>query len=677
MNRTGEKVTLITYEKALFIQADLRIVRRSTIERKQMSTKTTFKRIALVAVAALGLGVLSVAPSSAAVGTISVAAVQQGAPALDSTALLGAETATAAIFTVSALITNSDSVTVSFIPTGTDPTGSVVSPVLTLLDSSSAQTGQLFTNGKVRAYSSAAADSVTARTDIVESVSGTNVLGAKFALYLDSNTPSTRKAGTYNYLVVVKAYQNGGASINDALTQTLPITLVIAADATASKTPSAVTSFANLNSAAAASQAAVGTDAVISKVSTAGTAAGFIYVGNRNAKNGIITAQDSLTATITGAGVVCSNTGTLAAPVAGICGKSIKVNASAGDYEFVLQADGTAGSSTVVVSASVAGWSSTKTLSFYAKAAKTLTASVFTPILGVGSNDSAVVVTAVDSNGTNWSGTAYIVATAAADALIGGSATTPVPCVASTDGTKQYCPVSTISTGTANFTVIDASTVALATATSNAIAVKVSNAAAATVKIAFDKATYAPFEKAIITVTPLDSSGNTIAAVSGSYLAAALTSNVALTVPGGATATLPGASAITTRAYAGPDATAGSLSYVVYMPAAAGTVTLTGKGGAALPLAGQVAVTASATVVNASVDAATDAANEATDAANAATDAALAAADAADAATAAAQDASDAVAALSASVEKLVASLKAQLTSLTNLVIKIQKKVKA
>ena len=32
-----------------------------------MSTKTTFKRIALVAVAALGLGVLSVAPSQAAI----------------------------------------------------------------------------------------------------------------------------------------------------------------------------------------------------------------------------------------------------------------------------------------------------------------------------------------------------------------------------------------------------------------------------------------------------------------------------------------------------------------------------------------------------------------------------------------------------------------------------------
>jgi hypothetical protein len=72
-----------------------------------------------------------------------------------------------------------------------------------------------------------------------------------------------------------------------------------------------------------------------------------------------------------------------------------------------------------------------------------------------------------------------------------------------------------------------------------------------------------------------------------------------------------------------------------------------------------------------------DAAAEATDAANAATDAANYAAEAADAATAAAQDASDAVAALSAQVSEAIAGLKKQLVSLTNLVIKIQKKVKA
>ncbi len=47
------------------IQAESGIVLESTIERKQMSTKTTFKRIALVTVAALGFGVMSVAPSSA------------------------------------------------------------------------------------------------------------------------------------------------------------------------------------------------------------------------------------------------------------------------------------------------------------------------------------------------------------------------------------------------------------------------------------------------------------------------------------------------------------------------------------------------------------------------------------------------------------------------------------
>jgi len=75
--------------------------------------------------------------------------------------------------------------------------------------------------------------------------------------------------------------------------------------------------------------------------------------------------------------------------------------------------------------------------------------------------------------------------------------------------------------------------------------------------------------------------------------------------------------------------------------------------------------------------AAADAAAEATDAANAATDAANASAEAGDAATAAAQDAADAVAALSTQVSEMIDTLKKQITALTNLVIKIQKKVKA
>jgi hypothetical protein len=102
--------------------------------------------------------------------------------------------------------------------------------------------------------------------------------------------------------------------------------------------------------------------------------------------------------------------------------------------------------------------------------------------------------------------------------------------------------------------------------------------------------------------------------------------------------------------------------------------------GASLAAAGVSSAKVSVAADTSTSDAATaaaDAAAEATDAANAATDAANAAAEAADAATAAAQDAADAVAALSTQVSEMVDALKKQITALTNLVIKIQKKVKA
>jgi hypothetical protein len=399
----------------------------------------------------------------------------------------------------------------------------------------------------------------------------------------------------------------------------------------------------------------------VSAVSTADTTVdAVIYVRIYNSSAAEAGVQDSITATVTGAGLVSFDNATY--------GKSVTYAATGGPYTISVRGDGTAGPSSIAVTTK-AGASFTKTLNFYSKAAKTITASVAYPVLGLGANLGAVSVSAVDSNGSTWTGAAYIVASAAADALVGGSATTPVACAAwnSTDGI--LCPVTTLINGTAKFKVIDASTVAAATATSNEVTVTVSNAPAATVKLSFDKATYAPFEKATIYVTPLSAAGTAVAAQSAAALltTAGITSTYAFSA-GSDTTTAAGG--ITTSALTGVK------KYTVYMPAS-GTVTISATGGTALPLAGQVAISATASVVNSSVDAATDAANEATDAANAATDAALAAADAADAATAAAQDASDAVAALSATVATLVASLKAQITSLTNLVIKIQKKVKA
>ncbi len=99
--------------------------------------------------------------------------------------------------------------------------------------------------------------------------------------------------------------------------------------------------------------------------------------------------------------------------------------------------------------------------------------------------------------------------------------------------------------------------------------------------------------------------------------------------------------------------------------------------GASFDAAGVNSVTVNVAAGADTAQAAVDAAAEATDAANAATDAANAAAEAADSATAAAQDAADAVAALSTQVSEMVNALKKQITALTNLVIKIQKKVRA
>jgi hypothetical protein len=343
---------------------------------------------------------------------------------------------------------------------------------------------------------------------------------------------------------------------------------------------------------------------------------------------------------------------------------------------YPIYADGNAGATTITVSLEKAAVTFTKTLSFYAAAAKTITAANFHPVLAAGANTGAVAVVATDANGTPWTGTAYIYASSATDALVAGS-TTPVQCAAWNSTTGILCPVTALTVGTAKLKVIDASTVAAANATSNEITVTVKGNTASSVKIAFDKSTYAPNEKAIITVTPVDASGSTLQGKTFSALLAdgGITSTSAFAAGSDTTTAV----SITTSSYssASSNLVAGSRTYVVYMPAASGDVTISATGGTDLPAAAQVKVTATATVVNSSVDAATDAANEATDAANAATDAALAAADAADAATAAAQDASDAVAALSASVSKMISNLRAQITSLTNLVIKIQKKVKA
>ena len=638
--------------RATHLEAATRKFLVTTHERKQMSTKTNFKRIALVAVAALGLGVLSSVPSNAAVSGLTVTVTNGTATFTKS------DSTTAATVNITGLLEAGDSVT-AYVVTKSIPSGGGA-VLIHNLDSATPGLTAAYRVDTIASSSSAgnlikagnAADSMTVLTTTpaasqvrISMMAATANINHNFGIQLDSTTPTTRIAGTYTYTLVVKSYNAnstasaaGVAQPNETIVKDFTITITAATDV--SKTPSAVTSFVDILSAAQASGSDA-SDAVITSVATASTAAGYIYVGNRNAANGVSTAQDSITATVTGAGQVCSTSAPSATPSATICGKSLKVSAI-GDYQFILQADGTAGSSSIVVSSSVAGWSFTKSATFYAAAAKTITATVAHPLLKIGSNSGPVRVTGVDANGTNWTGQFYIVASAAADALVGGSSTTPVACGAysATNGYAS-CDIATLTTGTAKFKVIDAATVALATATSNEVTVTVTNATPASVKLSFDKATYAPNERARIYVTPLDSAGKEMQVTTTDLLAAGgISVNGAVSFTNSTTtAESLTATSITTSGSTSSTsgAKAGSMVYTVYMPASGGTVTISATGGTGLPVAARVAVTATATVTDSGA-------------------AALAA-----------------VTALATTV----ASLKTLITTLTNLVLKIQKKVKA
>jgi hypothetical protein len=350
----------------------------------------------------------------------------------------------------------------------------------------------------------------------------------------------------------------------------------------------------------------------------------------KNASQTTGVAQDSVTATITGPGTVCNSDGT-------VCGKTLSnVAVAAGALTLTVRADGTAGSSTVALTTKSGITFASKSINFYAKAAKTITAAVGTPVLIVGANAAAVAVTAVDATGVNWTGAAYIVASSAADAAVAGS-TTPVACTWNATFLRHDCAVTGLTAGTAKLKVIDAATVALATATSNEVTVTVNANAVASVKISFDKASYAPNERMRIYVTPVDSKGGNLPSntYSNVFASGGITANAGFS---GSSDTTTAVSVTTAAAdSSATGAKAGSAMYTVFAPAAGGTVTLTATGGTGLPVAGRVAITASATVTDSGA-------------------AALAA-----------------VTALATTV----ASLKTLITTLTNLVLKIQKKVKA
>ncbi len=640
-----------------------------------MSTKTTFKRIALVAVAALGLGVISVAPSSAAVSSLVITATNG---ANGNTAGTVVDTTTAARFTVTALTSEAlDSISVTAVRKSAPSTaGASQTAKIGLVDTGTATTKISKDGGTTFLQSSLVGsdtetstwESNTASLGTTAAIAGYELSGAvgyksaTFLITLETNT--AHPTGDYVYTLIANTYKGGALQTTQVVQD---ITITVAALATESKTVDPSKSSATISQGSAWAGAA-GSDSAVSTLSTASsTVKAVIRVINNNAASTAV--AESITVTITGPGVVRDTANT------SVSGKSLVIVGD-GNNDIDILSDGTAGVASIVVKTTSVTYAA-KTVTFFAASAATATASANKPVIAVSSNSSVVAASLKDANGAVWAGTAYIWAASAADALIAGSET-PAACTYTASISAHLCNVTGKLAGTANFVVADSdSKTATTTVKSNSVAVRVSTGVPTTVKLAFDKATYAPGEKAQIWVTAVDAAGLPLAeqTITNLFATGGITSSTGL---GSGSDTLTATFADLAGA---TSATAGTVAgykiYTVYMPQASGDVTISATGGTGVALAGRVAVSATATVVNSSVDAATDAANEATDAANAATDAALAAADAADAATAAAQDASDAVAALSASVSKLISSLRAQITSLTNLVIKIQKKVRA
>ena len=687
------------------IQAESGIVLESTIERKQMSTKTTFKRIALVTVAALGFGVMSVAPSNAA-------ALGDTMTLSEATTTVSLGSAASVTVTTAGYMTVNDSVTATaalktFPSTAT---AAQITSAITSIAFSDIDTATAYTGG------SAGGSSVT--NSGATSITGVAGGVTKLVSTRSKLTVTPTAVGTYTYTIT----PTGGANTT-VLTWTVVVNARPALTAAATTVHSGYTYYDDATNVAirgAWSAWSTTTDAIaLSAFAAPGNAphaAVKVVQSNGNTTFPLIAADAvALTATVTSGPGLVAITGE---------GGSYDANAAKGIYAITtagqlttlgltqyvfIYSTGAPGLVTVEIKAgtTVLG---TKKINFYGAAA-TISSAVAKSVIGA--TNTAGVVTGVvkDASGNPVPGvTVYAVSDTAA--AISNSYTSCGP--TDKDGAVS-CSLTGVAAGTAKVTLtLNSSATGTSAVSATPVSVRVSDGVATKVDYAFAADTYAPGAAASITATVSNAAGPMPAGVY-TVLTAGVTGNYTLT--GAPTTT------VTTT-----DAT-GVVKYAVTVPVGiSGELTLTGTAAT-----GVTATFGKTLVVNAALDAAVKAedaaveagdnannakdaadsaieaadraelaaieagelavaaaeeagliAQDALEAANEATDAALAAGEAAADATAAALEAKDsaeaataAVAALATQVAALMAALNAKITTLSNLVAKIAKKVKA
>ncbi len=696
----------------------------TTNERKVMSNSTFFKRIALTAIAALGFGMLSVAPSQAVV-TSHTLTIDAATDEID----LG-ESATAVLthsfvnlgdtndsVTIIGVVTSANAgssgniamrVTDSFTSLG-NTGASAVSPSYFIAPNTAG--GTETTTGSVLGVdaplgSGNRSDRLSDSLTVGFIGSANRSIGTEISV--DLYSPSA--AGTYTISFFTLTSTGGATAVSSTPSATWTVT-VTATAATAAASASTVT-LRNGNAAAAGltyfGGTAEGTDSqtlAARSTSTTTTTPGFtLFVKQKDGLTSALgnIAQESYTVTVTGEAWVTSGTvgsgstkgGPAASetrPTTATGTKFLRMATPVADSATIVRvwSTGTAGTATITVTSDAGVVLGTKTVTFHgpvtALAVSTTTKKVIQAGTGTAST-AAFVVTATDAGGRAVTGLSVGIISSNVAAISGGSCADASGAV--TDG-KYSCSVDPVVTSTSGMaatltarTSDPADAAGLAYLTVD-YAVTMGGAVS-TFVLTTDKATYDPGASMVVTATAKDASGN---APYDGQAGPTLRSNKAL---GGTAA----GTSITMNAYYDGVSTSQTRSattvrtmsadLTLFAPAASGTFSISGLDGQATPASVSVTATVGDDAATAAANAASDAAAEAIDAANAATDAANLAAEAADAATVAAEEARDAADAATAAVEALatevatlMAALKAQITTLANTVAKIAKKVKA
>jgi hypothetical protein len=508
------------------------------------------------------------------------------------------------------------------------PAGNTALPTLRLVETSSA----IVESNTARGTELYVGDTRTANSPVsIKAAASSAVTTAKFAVFLTTdNVTGPTKAGTYTVKLTPASLGGSGALQGSAA---VTFNIVVTVGASADTNASAANSKVVLQAGGDAGTTVPVTDSVVSGSNVAGTKYGYVYVKQYNAANST-NASESITATISGAG-------TLGTSIAGVSlGRSISVKK---DDTITIWSDGNSGTGTISITGSTSGTLlGTKTVSFYG-AMSALAGTVNTSILALGDNARAVSVGATDSAKAKIT-TLNSVTSEAIYAFSSDTTIATVPATAvSYSVDSAVVTVTGVKAGSATITFGNASTLAASTIKSAPITVRIGSTAVASVSVAFDKTTYAPGEKATITLSLKDSSGNLV--VPGTYELWASTYGLV-----SAKNFSQGTGPASTETAVATAALTGLATYTVYMPVTAGTVTLSGTlaktGDATYAPIGTLKTAAAiqGTVVTAT--------------------------------TSVVDSGSAALAAVTA-LATTVASLRTLIVTLTNLVLKIQKKVKA